>query len=227
MTKVVSFLAGPGCGKSTTSAGLFYEMKLQGQNAELVPEYAKKWAWQKKAITPLDQAFLFGKQSQAESCIYGKVDWIITDSALWLAPMYEEFYAGKSLVLQSVKDFYKYAHENFEVEHINILLTRVKPYNPKGRYESEKTAKDIDAFLRLKLKEWDVPYTELSVDDRARVPTLLSQLGLEAPEAFTKPFILVPHSSNVEIQYFSAPDTVSGDIEIVSKTYGEWTGDGN
>src|SRR5882724_674406 len=124
MTKVISFLAGPGCGKSTTSWGLGYEMKLRGENVEVVPEYAKRWAWQKKAITPLDQAFLFGKQSQAESCLYGKVDWIISDSNLFLAPMYEMYYSGGSLVLQSVKDFYTYAHKNFEVEHVNILLSR-------------------------------------------------------------------------------------------------------
>lgn len=178
MTKVVSFLAGPGCGKSTTSAGLFYEMKLLGHNVELVPEYAKKWAWQQKKITPLDQAFLFGKQSQSESCLYGKVDYVISDSSIYLAPMYEEYYAGKSLVLPSVHEFFRYAHENYDVEHINILLTRNKPYNPKGRYETEKQATEIDAFLRTKLKEWGVVYTELSLDDRARVPAILGLLNL-------------------------------------------------
>lgn len=205
MTKVISFLAGPGCGKSTTSAGLFYEMKMAGINAEWVPEYAKKWAWQKKAITPLDQAFLFGKQSQSESCLYGKVDYIVADSSLYLAPMYEEFYAGKSLVLQSVKDFYKYAHDNYEVEHHNILLTRYKPYNPKGRYETEKTANEIDAFLRDKLKQWEVPFTELACDDRARVSTIMSSLGLGAPDAVLEPTIVVP--SGVDLSLINSNPT--------------------
>ena len=41
MTKVISFFGSPGTGKSTTSAGLFYEMKNRDISCELVNEYAK------------------------------------------------------------------------------------------------------------------------------------------------------------------------------------------
>ncbi len=178
MTKVISFLAGPGCGKSTTSHGLMYELKRLGKDVEYVSEYAKKWAWAGKKITLLDQSFLFGKQSQAESSLYGKVDYIVSDSSLYLAPCYEEYYSGTSMVLDSVLKYFDYAHKHYDVEHINILLTRHKPYNPKGRYETEKQANEFDSFLRTKLKEWNAPYVDLSIEDSVRIPAILNLLNL-------------------------------------------------
>lgn len=38
---VVNLIGGPGCGKSTTTAGLFYELKKKGYNCEMSLEFAK------------------------------------------------------------------------------------------------------------------------------------------------------------------------------------------
>ena len=44
-TIVVNIFGGPSAGKSTTSAGIFYELKRQGIRCELVTEYAKSKVW--------------------------------------------------------------------------------------------------------------------------------------------------------------------------------------
>ncbi len=180
MTNVITFLAGPGCGKSTTSAGLFYHMKLQGLDVELVPEWAKKFAWQKTPITPLQQSFLFGKQAQSEACLYNKLDYLVVDSSVLLSPAYELFYSGKSMVLTSVLEFLKHAKSE-GVEHHHFLLNRVKPYNTKGRYETEEQAKKFDVFLRECLNTWEIPYTVIDGEDSGRVAKVMKQLNLEPP----------------------------------------------
>ena len=40
-TIVVNLIGGPGSGKSTTAAGLFYNLKKLGINCEMALEYAK------------------------------------------------------------------------------------------------------------------------------------------------------------------------------------------
>lgn len=42
MTSVINLIGGPGSGKSTTAAGLFFRMKSMGVRCELVTEYAKE-----------------------------------------------------------------------------------------------------------------------------------------------------------------------------------------
>ena len=44
--KVINLFAGPGTGKSTTAAGLFYKMKSKGYMVELVTEFAKDLVYQ-------------------------------------------------------------------------------------------------------------------------------------------------------------------------------------
>lgn len=41
MIKVINIFGAPGCGKSTTAAGLFWRMKCDDMSVELVSEYAK------------------------------------------------------------------------------------------------------------------------------------------------------------------------------------------
>ena len=40
-TLVINLFGGPGCGKSTTMARLFADLKARGYNVEMVSEFAK------------------------------------------------------------------------------------------------------------------------------------------------------------------------------------------
>ena len=61
MTKkciIVNLFSGPGAGKSTTAAGLFYKLKKQGVNCELVTEYAKHVTWRGNFSTLKNQVYV-------------------------------------------------------------------------------------------------------------------------------------------------------------------------
>ena len=180
MTKVINLFAGSGAGKTTTSAGLFYEMKKRGLEVELVSEYVKRWAWIGKQVGQYDQVYLFGKQARSEYDLYNKVDYIITDSPLLLSAIYEKFYNdGDSVVEEAVFKHLQKAQNN-GVEHLNYLVNRTKPFNPKGRYETEETALRVDKYVTDFLDKNYVKYNRLtSLDQDDKVKEILTSLGIE------------------------------------------------
>ena len=170
-TQVINILGGSGLGKSTLAAGLFYEMKSQGMSVELVTEYVKQWAWKGHKVSPLDQPLIFGHQSNLEASLYGKVDYIITDSPLLISSVYEKFYNGESIVEEAVHKFMRRAEAQGVVYH-NFLLTRNKAFDPRGRYETEEQAKQVDKLIESSLQD----YMLLNCSDRDRVTQILKFL---------------------------------------------------
>lgn len=165
MTKVINLLAGSGVGKSTLAAGIFYEMKKRGFNVELVSEFVKKWAWEGKRVGFYDQVYIFAKQAKSEYDLYGKVDYIITDSPLILSPIYEKFYNNGLSTVETSAFLHLDKAKSNGIEHINFLVNRSKPFNPKGRFESEETAKRVDVFVKDYLIENNINYYSLTSKD--------------------------------------------------------------
>lgn len=180
MTKVINLLAGSGCGKSTTAAALFAEMKLRGYHVEQVTEFVKKWAWQSRTPTGLDQVYIFGKQAQSESVLYGKVDYIVTDSPVLLSGYYEHHHLKEEITLPAILNFLDYSKRKHDVEHLNFFLKRNKKFDTRGRYETEDQAIYVDADMRIWLDNLGIPFKNVDVSDRDRVEYILSHL--EAPK---------------------------------------------
>lgn len=140
-TLVVNLFAGPRAGKSTVMADIFSRLKRKGIDCEMTGEYAKEKVWEDTTKILLDQFYVSAKQYHRLHRLNGKVDVIISDSPLLLGLYYgdlsepEEF---KSLIVKKFNEF----------DNLNIFLERNSPYNPNGRMQDEKTAKDIDKFLR-------------------------------------------------------------------------------
>lgn len=167
---------GSGIGKSTTAAGLYHAMKLRGDNVELVREYVKGWAWAGTKVNTYDQVYIFGKQARSEYMLYGKVDYIVTDSPILLSPIYDKFYNGDDAIIEeSALKFIKKAHKN-GVETINFLLERQKAFNPEGRYETEEQAKAVDVYVKDFLNDNQVAYFPLACSDEERIQHILNVL---------------------------------------------------
>jgi nicotinamide riboside kinase len=175
-TKVINMFGGSGIGKSTTAAGLYHQMKLQGLNVELVREYVKGWAWAGTKVNTYDQVYIFGKQARSEYMLYGKVDYIVTDSPILLSPIYDRYYNGDDAMIEDAAlRFIKKAEKN-GVQHINFLLERQKAFNPEGRYETEEQAKAVDVYVKNFLDSNQVNYHTLACSDEERINYILNVL---------------------------------------------------
>ncbi len=166
-TTIINLYGGPGTGKSTSAAFLYYVLKAQGLNAELVREYVKDWAWEKRHISAYDQLYFLGKQVRRESMLYKKVDYIVTDSPVLMGTYYAQLFCPQSVsegVRASTLAFYRQAAEDGH-RHVHIFLNRTKEYVAAGRYQSEDEAKDVDAGVRRMLTDLKFPVLECNTDE--------------------------------------------------------------
>lgn len=165
-------LGGSGVGKSTLAAGLYYQMKLAHKNVELVREYVKLLAWQGIKPGQYDQVNIFGEQCKLEHSLYGKVEYIVTDSPIILAPIYEHFYHGDSMTEEAAIKFLEKSKNN-GVEHINLVLTRGKEYDTEGRFQTLEEAQQVDTMVRNFLFKYNMPFIEIHGPEQERVKRIM------------------------------------------------------
>lgn len=158
MTKVINLYGGPGTGKSTTAAAVFAELKFRGVNCEYVQEYAKDKAWEfgtnHLGVPKVFQAqeYIFGKQHFRLRRCAQDVDVIITDCPLFLGLIY----MPDDFPIPSLRTAIREAYDMYD--NLNIFLVRNKPYNPKGRFQTEEEAKELDVDVKNMLNSQGVPY---------------------------------------------------------------------
>jgi len=156
---VINLIAGPGTGKSTTAAGVFHELKCAGINAELVTEYAKDKVWEQHFKILENQVYILGKQFHRLYRMIDQVDIVVTDSPLILSLYYNN---GK-LGIGKLGDYFQgLVSELYNLfDNHNFYLVREKAFNPKGRMETEKKARQIDVELKNILTTHHLPFIEL------------------------------------------------------------------
>jgi nicotinamide riboside kinase len=179
MKKIICLYGGPGSGKSTTAAGLFYELKNLGYNCEMNREYVKDWVWEGRDIQEGDQTYFFAKQSKKErTLIKNGLDFIITDSPLILTHFYGLKYDWLEQNFNTSEIMLKHHHEfckkyGYKVEH--FILERKKKYNPAGRNQTEDEAKQFDTEIKAMLDSKEIKYTVIGSDP---VKTILKALDI-------------------------------------------------
>lgn len=149
--KIVNCYGGPGTGKSTCAAALFAELKYRGVNCEIITEFAKDATWEGRGPKVFQaQEYIFGKQHFRISRVCEQVDVLITDSPILMGIAYtpENFY------LPSMKTVIAEAYQNYD--NLDIFLNRKKKYNPKGRNQTEKEAKNLDVKIKDLLYDNDI-----------------------------------------------------------------------
>jgi len=167
-TKVINFYGGPGIGKSTSAAYLYYLLKCSEKDVDLVREYVKEWAWEDRVIGPYDQLYFLGKQIRKESCLYGLTEYIVTDSPIYNNIIYGQLCCSENLqkgINELTHRFYQECKEK-DVEHLHIMLNRSKPYQPSGRYHTEAEARKIDQML-IDLFGDNIPFVYCNTDEAA------------------------------------------------------------
>lgn len=146
--------AGPGSGKSTMAASVFSLLKMHDINVELSTEFCKDLVWEKRTVAMEDQYYVWAKQYHKLFRLKDQIDVVITDSPLLLS------------ILYSNGDINSHFHTLVEVvfkqfENTNFFINRVKPYNPKGRNQTEEEAIEIDKNIKQLLKTYKNDFEEI------------------------------------------------------------------
>ena len=174
---VINLFGAPGAGKSTGAAIVFAELKKRGINAELVTEFAKDKTWEGNATALGCQEYVFGKQSYRLARCRADVDVIVTDSPLPLSLLYV-----KDSALTADDAFQKVVMNVFNsYNNLNFYILRVKPYNPKGRNQTEAESDALNGPLQTLLAENKIPYCCIYGDDTGYaeiVQRIVERLGL-------------------------------------------------
>ena len=160
---IVNLFSGPGAGKSTTAAGLFYQLKIRGINCELVTEYAKHVTWRENFNTLKNQIYVFAKQHDKMFHLKDKVDVIITDSPIVLSLSYCDF----KVVSPSLENLILDEFNREENINLNYFINRVNPYSNKGRSQNEEQAKEKDREIFALLDKTHIPYCVIDGNNTA------------------------------------------------------------
>ncbi len=169
---VINLFGGPGSGKSTTAAGLFFKMKLDKRvkSVELVTEFAKDMVYAGRTMELRDnQLYITAKQHSRMRRLTGKVDYIITDSPLIQGIMYtpeDYFHSFKQLVLEVYSSF----------TNLNVFINRVKKYKQYGRDRTEEESNLISKNILDLLDKNNLDY--IRVDGDSDAPDIIKKVLL-------------------------------------------------
>ena len=171
-TRYINLFGGPCCGKSTTAAGLFYEMKRRGLDVELVTEYPKELAWDGRLSELACQFKVTGEQMWRHQRLDGKVSWVITDSPVLLGCIY-----GRSLTdtqRQAIKEWFS------SLDNVNIFVQRseVTPYKTSGRVHTYEEAVQADNEIYSELYKTEGETITFFDQDREGISELLEKIGV-------------------------------------------------
>lgn len=164
-TVVINAFAGPGAGKTTSCLEVCEKLKKAGYVAEYVQEYAKELVWDNNLEllngSTENQFTILQEQLKRIDRLYGKVDFIVTDSPVLLNT---EYLNGSNTEYSSaVQNLY--GHFN----NFNYFVERdVATFESEGRIHNLKQSLEIDSHLKNDLQAMNIEfgtYTHSTIDD--------------------------------------------------------------
>lgn len=178
MTILINALGAPSAGRSTFCAELYAKLKSMNLNTEFTQEYVKAWAWEGRKISPYDQFYFFGKEAHHQSKLFNKVDFIISDSPVLLTAFYHWYYNNDNSLRQICHNFYDIAEKRDDVKTLNLFFPRKKPYDQRGRYQTEEQADEVGRKLKIFLEVECYPYTYMDCEYEERVEKVVEMLRI-------------------------------------------------
>jgi hypothetical protein len=161
MTTVINFFGAAGCAKSTHAADLYSYMKKRQYDVELIQEHVKfNWVYEGKSLQPFDELNIIGNQSYMETRLFNKVDYIITDSPVYLVSLYSPLVSPPAITeaLTNLVETYYQECARQGIKYKNFFIQRNQVLNPIHRFQKtqeevlklDKTLKDmLDDFNYL------------------------------------------------------------------------------
>ena len=156
-TIVINIYGGPGAGKSTAAAGVFYELKKIGYNCGLVTEMATELVYDEAFNVINDQVYLFGEQWHRTFRMLGKVDFIVTDSPLLLNIVYNR---------QKDEDFDRFIISRIhKLESLDFFVNRSDIFSNVGRIHNFEQSKEVDKTIKELAKANSIDLIEVEQEN--------------------------------------------------------------
>ena len=174
-TILINFIGQPSSGKTSLSAKLFARLKELELDVEYTSEYVKGWAWEGRTVGKFDQFYIFGKETHNQSKLFGKVEFVISDSPVMLTSFYHYYYNNDNALREACKDFYRMTDEE-GIKVLNFFLPRKKKYNPKGRFQTQEQADQLAKDLLKWLDTEEYPYEILDCSEKERLEKVLERI---------------------------------------------------
>lgn len=166
--KVINIYGAPGAGKSTTAAGLFYQMKRHWVECEYVQEYAKELVWSGSSHMLSQQNYIFAEQEYRLNRLADQIDCSISDSPLLLS----SFYAPRTYP----ESFHQLVFDFFNIyDNVNIFVQRSHEYSGQGRLQKVEESDFIAQEMKSFLFKNRIPFVSITASD-ASPKRLLSYL---------------------------------------------------
>lgn len=164
-TVVINAFAGPGAGKTTSCLEVCEKLKKAGYVAEYVQEYAKELVWDNNLDllngSMENQFTILQEQLKRVDRLYGKVDFIVTDSPILLNTEY----------LKDTSPEYSSAVQNLygQFNNFNYFVERnVSAFETEGRIHNLEQSLKIDNNLKNTLQAMNIEfgtYTHSTIDN--------------------------------------------------------------
>lgn len=156
-TILINIYGGPGAGKSTTAAGVFYELKRIGYDCGLVTEMATELVYDEAFNVMNDQIYLFGEQWHRTFRMLGKVDFIVTDSPFLM-----------NIVYNRVKDeeFNEFIYSRIhKLKSLDFFINRSDAFSEVGRIHNLEQSKEVDKTIKELAKNNGIKLIELEQEN--------------------------------------------------------------
>lgn len=157
--KVINFFGGPSCGKSTTAAYLFSQLKIANHSCQYVNEYAKQCVYEnRQLLLRNDQLYVLAKQNHKLLMLKlgGNIQFAIVDSPLLLSNIYGEYNSSVPKSFQQLTLDYFNQYEN-----INFFIERNVNFQSSNRIHNREQSQLIDKYIKEYLVKNNIIFQEI------------------------------------------------------------------
>jgi len=163
MIRRINLYGGPGSRKSTQAAYIYSQLKGKNLRVELVQEFVKTWAYEKRKPSSFDQLYLFARQLRMEDIVLRNgVEYVITDSPIGLSICYSQAYGFVQWPALTI------LAQEFERSYpsLNLFFDRAgTEYEEHGRFQKETDAMKMDKIILAYLEGNRLPYQVVNCAD--------------------------------------------------------------
>lgn len=152
-TSLVEIGGAPSSGKSTLTAALYGSLSEQGYSVQMVREYATEHNARYGGIGPFEHVSILGKQISRIVPFLGKVDYLISDSPLYLNSFYCSMVDEFNLTEGVVKELYKQILAGrTKIIELSLLPRKLEQAVGRIHTENNKLHENLEAYYNAEFR---------------------------------------------------------------------------